>query len=99
MVLAAVGGGLDLLHIALFDEAADLIGRVGGGNAHQAGKLRNGGLAHGHDALHAEGLHRGEGGFPGGEPLENVLVKMQLEFGVNFLEDLFQHDDSSSTDK
>ena len=58
---------------------------------HHAGKLRNGGFAHGHDALHAEGLHRGQRGFPGGKTLKNVLVEMQLEFGVYVLKCLFQH--------
>ena len=90
-VFAAVGGGLDLLHIALFDEAADFIGRVGGGDAHHAGKLCNGGLPHRHDALHAEGLHRGQRGFAGGKALKYILIKMQLEFCIDVLKDFFQH--------
>ena len=91
MVLPPVGGGLDLFHIALFHQTADLIRRIGGGDLHHAGKLRNGGLAHRHDALHAEGLHRGQRGFAGGKTLKNILVEMQLEFGVYVLKCLFQH--------
>ena len=91
IVLAAVGGGLDLLHIALFHEAADLVGCVGSGNAHHAGELRNGRLAHRHDALHAEGLHRGQRGLAGGKALKYILIKVQLEFGINVLKDFFQH--------
>ena len=37
VVLAPVHGGLDLFHIALFDQTADLVGRIGGGDLHHAG--------------------------------------------------------------
>ena len=96
VVFAPVGGGLDLFHIAFFHQTADLIRRIGGGDLHHARKLRNGGLAHGHDAFHAEGFHRGQGRFPGGKTLKNVLVKMQLEFGVYVLKCLFQHGSCAS---
>lgn len=96
MVLPPVGGGLDLFHIALFHQTADLIRRIGGGDLHHAGKLRDGGLAHRHDALHAEGLHRGQGSLTGGKTLEHVLIKMQLEFGVDVLKSFFQHGSCAS---
>ena len=50
----------------------DLIRRVVGGDLHHPGKLRNGGLPHGHNALHAKGFHRGQGRLTGGKALEHV---------------------------
>ena len=96
MVLPPVGGGLDLFHIALFHQTTDLVRRIGGGDLHHAGKLRNGGLAHRHDALHAEGLHRGQGSLTGGKALEHVLIKMKLEFGIDVLKSFFQHGSCAS---
>ena len=91
VILPAVGGGLDLFHIALAHQRADLIRRVGGGDLHHPGKLRNGGLPHGHDALHAKGFHRGQGRLTGGKALEHVLVEMELELGIDIVECFFQH--------
>ena len=91
VILPAVGGGLDLFHIALAHQRADLIRRVGGGDLHHPGKLRNGGLPHGHNALHAKGLHRGQGRLTGGKALEHVLVEMELELGIDIVECFFQH--------
>ena len=91
VVFAPILGGLDLLHIALPNQTADLIRRVRGGDLHHAGELRNGRLAHGHDALHAEGLHRGQRGFAGGKALKYILIKMQLELCIDVLKDFFQH--------
>ena len=99
MILPAVHRGLDLFHIALADQAADLISGIGGGNAHHPGKLGNGGLSHGHDALHAERLHRGQGRLPGSKALEHALVKMQFELGVDFLKHFFQQDERPPCDK
>ena len=42
--------------------------------------------------LHAEGLHRGEAGFPVLKAPENLLIKMQLEFCIHLVKCLFQHD-------
>ena len=91
VILPAVGGGLDLFHIALAHQRADLIRRVGGGDLHHPGKLRNGGLPHGHNALHAKGFHRGQGRLTGGKALEHVLVEMELELGIDIVECFFQH--------
>ena len=91
VVLPAVGGGLDLFHIAFADQAADLIGGVGRRDLHHAGKLGNGGLAHRHDALHAEGFNGGQRGLTRGEPMEHLLIKVQLELGVDGLKRVFQH--------
>ena len=43
-------------------------------------------------ALHAEGLHRGQTGLPALKALEDLLVKMQLEFGIHVKKSVFQHD-------
>ena len=91
VIFPAVGGGLDLFHIALAHQRADLIRRVGGGDLHHPGKLRNGGLPHGHNALHAKGFHRGQGRLTGGKALEHVLVEMELELGIDIVECFFQH--------
>ena len=91
VILPAVGGGLDLFHIALAHQRADLIRRVGGGDLHHPGKLRNGGLPHGHNTLHAKGFHRGQGRLTGGKALEHVLVEMELELGIDIVECFFQH--------
>ena len=91
VILPAVGGGLDLFHIAFAHQRADLIRRVGGGDLHHPGKLRNGGLPHGHNALHAKGFHRGQGRLTGGKALEHVLVEMELELGIDIVECFFQH--------
>ena len=91
VVFAPILGGLDLLHIALPNQTADLIRRVRGGDLHHAGKLRDGRLAHRHDPLHAEGLYRGQRGLAGGEALKHVLVEVQLKFSIDVIECFFQH--------
>ena len=91
VVLALVVGGLDLLHIALADQAVDLIGRVGRRDAHKGGELVDGWAAQGLDGLHGEGLYRGQAGLAVLKALEDLLIKMKLEFGIHDFKFLFQH--------
>ena len=44
----------------------------------------------------AEGFHRGQGSLTGGKALEHVLIKMQLEFGIDVLKSFFQHGSCAS---
>ena len=91
VVLALVVGGLDLLHIALADQAVDLIGRVGRRDAHKGGELVDGWAAQGLDGLHGEGFYRGQAGLAVLKALEDLLIKMKLEFGIHDFKFLFQH--------
>ena len=92
VILPAVGGGLDLFHIALAHQRADLIRRVGGGDLHHPGKLRNGGLPMAIMPSMQKRFHRGQGRLTGGKALEHVLVEMELELGIDIVECFFQHE-------
>ena len=78
----AVGGGLDLFHIAFAHQRADLIRRVGGWRSASSGKTPQWWLPHGHNALHAKDSTC-QGRLTGGKALEHVLVEMELELGID----------------
>ena len=92
VVLPLILLGLPLFYIPLLDQAVDLVGRVGGRDAHEIRKLVHRGLPQGQDDLHAEGLHCGQRGLPPLETPEHRPVKMQLEFGVHLVKILLQQD-------
>ena len=90
-VFPLVGGGLDTLHIAFFDQRVDFIRRVGGGKVHHMAELRDRRLAQRHNDLHAKGFRRRQGSFAVLKTAENLLIEMQLEFCVYLSERLIQH--------
>ena len=47
--------------------------------------------AQGLDGLHGEGLYRGQAGLAVLKALEDLLIKMKLEFGIHDFKFLFQH--------
>ena len=47
--------------------------------------------AHGQNDLHAEALHRGEGGLALGETAKHLLIKVQLELGIHIGKGFIQH--------
>ena len=53
-VFPLVGGGLDALYIAFFDQRVDFIGGVGGRKIHHVAELRNRRFAQCHDDFHAQ---------------------------------------------
>ena len=93
MVLPAVAGGLDFLHIALLHQAVDLVGGIRRRDTHKGGKLVHRGTVQGHDTLHTEGLYRGQTGFPVLKAQKNLLIKMQFKFCVHLVKHLIQRND------
>ena len=91
VILPPVLGGLNLADIPLLDQAVNLIGRIWRRNAHKGSKLVDGGTAQGLDSLHGEGLHRGQTGLPVLKAPKDLLVKMELEFGIHVKKSLVQH--------
>ena len=79
-VFPLIGGGLDALHIAFFDQGVDLISCVGGGKIHHVAELRNRGFPQCHDDFHAERFYRRQRGFTVFKTVEDLFIKMQLEF-------------------
>ena len=43
------------------------------------------------DGFHAEGLHRGQASLPALKALEDLLVKMELEFVIHIEKSILQH--------
>src|SRR5699024_1538858 len=96
VVLSLVMLRLGLLDIALADETVDLISLIGGSNAHEGGKLVDGGGHKGLDCLHSEGTDSGQAGLPVLEPLEDLLIKVKFKFRIHYLKFLFQHTRASA---
>ena len=90
-VFPLIGGGLDALHIAFFDQGVDLISCVGGGKIHHVAELRNRGFPQCHDDFHAERFYRRQRGFTVFKTVEDLFIKMQLEFCVYLPKCLIQH--------
>lgn len=86
VVFAPVRQALHLADVALLDQAADLVGRVGRGDAHEAREFVDRRAAQRHDRLHAERLNRAQARLPRLEAREDLLIEMQLELGVYRLE-------------
>ena len=90
-VFPLIGGGLDALHIAFFDQGVDLLSCVGGGKIHHVAELRNRGFPQCHDDFHAERFYRRQRGFTVFKTVEDLFIKMQLEFCVYLPKCLIQH--------
>ena len=91
MVFPAVIGRLDLADISLLDQAVDLVGGVGRGDAHEGGKLVDSRAAQRLDGFHAEGFHSRQTGLPVLKAPKDLLVEMQLKFGIHVKKCVFQH--------
>ena len=90
-VFAFVGSRPDALDLAFFNQRVDLIGSVGGGKVHHVAELRDRRFAQCHDNFHAERFYSRQRSFAVLESAEDLLIEMQLEFGIYLSECLVQH--------
>ena len=91
MILPAVLLRLNLAQIAFPDEIAHLVCSIWRRNSHKDGKFVDRRTLQRLDGFHAEGLHRGQASLPALKALEDLLVKMELEFVIHIEKSILQH--------